>query len=182
MTDPIQESTDQNSVRAASGQREGLLGRPGAVVVAVLLITVAIDQATKYRFARWLGPDALTHRYPILGSWLAFDYVENTGAAFGMLAGRTWLLSAASLIIVAWFAVAYGRSLQTNSLMQVAVGLVLGGAFGNLVDRVRLGYVVDFIAVGDWPRFNVADSAITIGLALLFYSALREDTVGNTVT
>jgi signal peptidase II len=180
MSDPVAEPAGvtgqpDDSPQAGTRAWRGVIATVAAVLVGVLIA----DQAVKRLVVDWLGPDAANQRRDILGSWLAFEYVENTGAAFGILAGRQWLLSVAAMIIVSWFVWAYGRSLPGSPLMQVAVGLVLGGAFGNLVDRVRLGYVVDFIAVGAWPRFNVADSAITIGLVLLFTSALREETVGS---
>jgi signal peptidase II len=180
MADPATEPANVTG-RPVSSSRDGSRARLGVVVtvVAVLAGVLAADQVVKRLVVDWLGPEAATHRQDVIGSWLAFEYVENTGAAFGILAGRTWLLSVAAVLIVSWFVWAYGRSLPGFWMMQVAVGLVLGGAIGNLVDRIRLGYVVDFIAVGTWPRFNVADSAITIGLVLLFISAFREEAVGS---
>jgi signal peptidase II len=153
--------------------------RTAAVIVAMIAVVVAADQLTKASIVAWLAPPAIERRWELLGPYLAFEYVENTGAAFGILAGRTWLLSVLALAVGCWFLAAYRQHLPYSVTLQVAVGLVLGGAVGNLFDRVRLGYVVDFVAVGPWPRFNVADSAITMGLILLFITVLRNDPNGS---
>jgi len=180
MADPTAEPVGVTGQPNDSGRSGARISRGViATVVSVMVVVVVVDQVVKNLMVDWLGSAAASQRQDVLGSWLAFEYVENTGAAFGILAGRTWLLSVAAVLIVSWFVWAYGRTLPGSRAMQVAVGLVLGGAIGNLIDRVRLGYVVDFIAVGAWPRFNVADSAITIGLVLLFISAFREETVGS---
>ena len=181
MTVPGTESSDGASETLTGSPQTVAVpaGRALAVPVIVALMVIVADQVTKMVTVAWLGPDAAYHRWELAGAWLAFDYVENTGAAFGILRGRTWLLSAAALGVATWFAFAYGRSLPRSRVLQVAIGLVLGGAIGNLIDRVRLGYVVDFVAVGIWPRFNVADSAITIGLVLLFLHIALEETDGS---
>lgn len=123
----------------------------------------------------WIGPDAARHRVELIGSLLGFEYVQNTGAAFGILAGQPLLLAIFAVLASALFVAMMRTTLRTHPLVPIAVGLVLGGALGNLLDRIRLGYVVDFVAVGSFPRFNVADSAITIGLMLMAWTALRED-------
>lgn len=123
----------------------------------------------------WIGPDAARHRVELIGSLLGFEYVQNTGAAFGILAGQPLLLAIFAVLASALFVAMMRTTLRAHPLVPIAVGLVLGGALGNLLDRIRLGYVVDFVAVGGFPRFNVADSAITIGLMLMAWTALRED-------
>ena len=153
--------------------------RAVAVILSTMALVVAVDQGTKAFIVNWLGPTASERRWELLGQYLAIGYVENTGAAFGILAGRTWLLSLLALVVGCWFVAAYWGRLPFSATLQIAVGLVLGGALGNLLDRIRLGYVVDFLAVGVWPRFNVADSAITIGLLLLFVSVLRDEPKGS---
>lgn len=123
----------------------------------------------------WIGPEAAHHRVDVAGSILGFEYVQNTGAAFGILAGQPLLLAIFAVLASALFIAMMRTTLRTHPLVPIAVGLVLGGALGNLLDRIRLGYVVDFVAVGSFPRFNVADSAITVGLMLMAWTALRED-------
>jgi signal peptidase II len=140
---------------------------------------VVLDQITK-----WLVVRAMElHEYrSIVDGLLSLSHVQNRGAAFGILSDADLPYQAAlfsALSFVALFAIAvYAYRLPVESRRpQIALALVLGGAVGNLVDRVRLGYVVDFIHVywrqHQWPDFNVADSAITVGVALLILDILR---------
>lgn len=144
-------------------------------IVAVMVAVVLVDQLTKAGIVDWLGPGQAVHRWELAGPWLAFEYVENTGAAFGILAGRVWLLSALAVLVGFGFLLAFRSDLPRSGPLRLSIGLVIGGGVGNFIDRVRLGYVVDFVAVGVWPKFNVADSAITIGLIVLALNALREE-------
>lgn len=146
--------------------------RPIATVTAIVIV---FDQLVKVRMVAWLGPQADDHRWELAGRFLAFEYVENTGAAFGMLAGRVWLVSALAIAVVALFILLMASHLRANVLNQVASGMILGGAAGNMIDRIRLGHVIDYIAVGAWPRFNVSDSAVTLGVALVMFGMVRDD-------
>ena len=112
----------------------------------------------------------------VLGDFLRFTRTSNTGAAFGLFRGRSLLfilISAAASVAIVFFS---REIAKLRRFEQVAFGLVLGGALGNLIDRVRTGAVVDFIDIGfgslRWPAFNVADSAITIGVVLLAVNLL----------
>jgi signal peptidase II len=132
----------------------------GALAVAGAI--VALDQATKQIAIAELatgGPQAL-----LLGFEL--DYVTNTGIAFGFLddgAGLVIAITAATLaLLVAWFAVA-----PTRPGLWLATGLIVGGALGNLADRIRVDAVTDFIDPPYWPAFNLADVAITAGVVTL---------------
>lgn len=138
---------------------------PCAVVAAVLLV----DQLTKWQVRMWLGPGHPTGEWHLVGTWLGLDYVENTGAAFGTLTGKSNWLTIGALVVVAVAGVLYARLRQPGRLVQIGLGLLVGGAIGNVIDRVALGYVVDFLAVGPWPRFNVADSAVTVGVIVLLW-------------
>ncbi len=158
--DPRQHDHQQRT----SGQA---LGMVLLVSGTLALLTVATDQATKALMTRWIGPSSSDHRYDLLGTVLGFEFVRNTGVAFGLLQGRQWLVSILAIVVLAGFLLAFWRELPSHRLLQVGVGLIVGGSVGNLVDRFRLGYVVDFIAVGEFPRFNIADSAITVGLVFL---------------
>lgn len=113
------------------------------------------------------------------------QYVENTGAAFGVLAGQPVLISALAIVVTFVFLIIMRDEAGRNISLLAAVGLVLGGSLGNLIDRLRMGYVVDYVAIGIWPKFNVADSAIVFGLVLMAWMALFGKTpqeFGNSVT
>ena len=92
--------------------------------------------------------------------------VQNTGVAFGLLRGYGSILAAVAVLIAALF-FAFGRRSVRAPLTGAALGLLIGGAAGNLLDRLVRGYVFDFIDVGFWPVFNLADCAITVGIGLL---------------
>lgn len=135
-----------------------------------LILTLGIvvtDQATKVWILRHFYPGEAR---PVVEGCFDLVFVRNTGAAWGMLGGfNMWLavLSAAMLILI----VVFRRQFLTDSLVhRVALGLMLGGIAGNLVDRVKLQYVVDFLdfhwGTHHFPSFNVADSAICIGVGL----------------
>ena len=143
--------------------------------VGVTLAVVALDQVTKALVVTMLGPGRTSHRAEIFGSFLALRYVENRGAAFGVLRGQGAILSLLALAVVAGLVMYYRRVAVRSPWLAVGIGLVGGGAVGNLIDRARLGYVVDFVAVGPWPKFNVADSAITVGVLLLAWRVLSPD-------
>jgi signal peptidase II len=125
---------------------------------------IALDQVTKQIVDAQIGPGE---------AWPSEDWrvriirVTNSGAAFGMLEGEVGLLTVTSVIGV--FAI--GAFLRSPSfqhpLAYTALALMLGGAIGNLIDRIRLGYVIDFVKFPEFPAFNAADSAITIGVVLL---------------
>jgi len=147
--------------------------------VLVLAAVVGLDQLAKWLVARALD----LHEYvPIVDGLLSLSHVRNRGAAFGLLSNaelphQSVLLAVMSLAALAAIAFYFIRLPASAWLPRFALALVLGGALGNLVDRVRLGYVVDFIHLywkqHQWPDFNVADSAITIGVTLLVLDILR---------
>jgi signal peptidase II len=132
--------------------------------LAVAAPVIALDRIAKDAVVGAIGPGAPNHRIDLIGRWVALEYAENRGAAFGLFGAQSPLLPLAAVVIVLAVGVAYARVRQPPLALTLAAGLVLGGAVGNLIDRFRLGHVVDFIAVGPWPNFNVADSAITIGV------------------
>ncbi len=149
------------------------------MLLAVAGLVILADQASKLAVVHWLGPDATNHRVEILGRALAFQYLENTGAAFGVLDRQGTFLTVLAGVVVAALLGYYLRSGRTSVLLALSLGLVSGGALGNVIDRVRLGYVVDFVAVGIWPKFNVADSAVTVGVVLLAWVLMREPELTN---
>jgi signal peptidase II len=133
--------------------------RAAAAVCALVLV---VDQATKQA-----AIDALFGEPPVdLPLGFQFDYVTNTGIAFGLFDdGEAFVIAvtlAALALLVGWFATD-----PTRPRMWLAAGLLTGGALGNLADRVRDGAVIDFVDPPSWPAFNVADVAITLGVAIL---------------
>lgn len=149
------------------------MNRPAFYLLALLVLVA--DQLTKQWVLRaypfWTGGDGIYSRDLVPG-FFSLTYVHNTGGAFGILPSGTQLLALAALIAAGAIVV---YTLRTRPpmprLLAVALALPLGGSLGNLLDRVRLHYVVDFLDVHvgahQWPVFNVADSAICVGVALL---------------
>ena len=135
--------------------------------LAVCAAVVVTDQATKQAaIAELVG------RAPVdLPLGFELDYVTNTGIAFGLLEGGKGLVIAVTLAALALLAVWFARD-PGRSRLWLAVGLLVGGALGNLADRLRDGGVADFIDPPSWPAFNLADAAITIGVGLLLLSQL----------
>ena len=134
--------------------------------VAVLIATLIADQITKGLVVLTMSPG---HSAPD-GGFFRFTYVTNTGSAFGLFPHQTTFLIIASFVGIGALLVFYRTNRVDSSLLRFCLGLQLGGAIGNLVDRVRLGHVVDFIDVGAWPVFNLADSAIVLGLTGLMWT------------
>ena len=148
--------------------------RVGATLVssALIVAVVALDQVTKWLVAGALAGEEGDSRVELLWPWLALDYVENRGAAFGLFQGSSNLMLVLAVLVVLGIAVTFHRLGGVSPLMPVATCLILGGAIGNIVDRVRLGFVIDFVAVGPWPKFNVADAAISVGVGLMVIAML----------
>lgn len=145
--------------------------------ISVAILIIVADQATKWAIIEWVP---LYGKVPI-NSFFNLTHQQNSGAAFSFLANESgwqrWffvvLASAVSLVIIGWI----WKIRRDGPLVLIAgLSLILGGAIGNLIDRAVLGYVTDFIQVwfGSWafPSFNVADSAISVGAALLIIDAL----------
>ncbi len=145
--------------------------------IVVSLIVVVADQLTKLAIIKWVS---LYEKIPLNG-FINITHQRNSGAAFSFLADaggwQRWafvvLATAVSGFIVVWL---WRLRRERQPILSAGLALVLGGALGNLLDRIRLGYVVDFFQVwiGSWPfpSFNVADAAITVGAALLIVDAL----------
>lgn len=143
------------------------------LVAAAAALVLGIDQLTKAVVVEAIGPGSASSRIEVATDWIALEYAENRGAAFGLFSGLTPVLAIVSTAIVAGVLVHFFRSPNPALAEVVGVGAIVGGALGNLADRVRLGYVVDFVAIGPWPNFNVADSAITLGVLGLAWGWLH---------
>ena len=123
----------------------------------------ALDQLTKFVVRQTLE---WHHSWPVYG-FFRFTHVQNTGSAFGLFQGNNIPLLIVSLVGVAVLVYIYRTQVRPGILMRVSIALMLGGALGNLVDRIWQGHVTDFIDIGPWPVFNLADSSIVVGLAIL---------------
>ena len=159
--DPSPETPGPDAAPAPAGRRLiALLG--------VAVVVFALDLITKVLAVAHIDPrDPIS----IIGDTVTLTLVRNPGAAFSMATGMTWVLTIVAIAVVIGV-VKIGRTLQSG-WWALGLGLVLGGALGNLVDRIfrspgpLQGHVVDFVSVGWWPVFNVADSAIVCGAILL---------------
>jgi signal peptidase II len=142
--------------------------RSAVFTAAIGAAIVGVDQVTKAVVRAELAP--LGRSVPVIGDLVQLTFVRNLGASFGMMPGYRPLfitVSACVLIAIAAFVV---RRRPERPWVVVALGLVAGGAFGNLIDRVALGWVTDFIRIPfDFPVFNVADSAVVVGVAMLVW-------------
>lgn len=155
------------------------------VTLGVAVSVIVLDQWTK---ALVLERMTLHESIPVIDGFFSLTYVRNTGAAFGILAGKMsaslrvpffLVVSGLAVLLLVWFL----RQVPADrSGVIAACGGVLGGAVGNMIDRFRLGEVIDFLDVYvgayHWPTFNVADSAITVGVILLCLDTLRSEPDG----
>lgn len=126
-------------------------------------VVVIIDQLSKYYMVQFLSSGIV---YPIIGNILELTFVKNKGAAFGILQNQTVLF----VIITIMVSIALIYLLITvpgQFIIKLSLSMILGGAIGNLIDRIRLGYVVDFIHITHWPVFNIADMCIVFGSVIL---------------
>jgi signal peptidase II len=155
------------------------------VIIAGSIIT--LDQITK---------TIVRNNIPFGGSWMPWEWLEpifrfvhweNTGAAFGLFQGGGIIFAILAVIISVFIIYYYPQIPENEKLMRVALSMQFAGAIGNLVDRIFRGPVTDFISVGDFPVFNIADSSITVGVGLLlltFWLSERKEssTEENTIT
>ena len=142
-----------------------------AALGAIALAALAADQLTKWIVASNLGLDDGVH---VVGPfWI--HHVRNSGIAFGFFSQATAVVILATAIAVGWMLVFFGRSGARHPVLPVALGLVIGGSVSNLLDRVRLGYVTDFLDFRYWPAFNLADTFIVVGVLVLLAALLRAE-------
>ncbi len=160
---------------SAIGRR--VISRLRLVAIAAVLVTL-FDQLSKAVVIRKLpAGDAPVGILP----YVTLDHVSNTGAAFSLFAGARWMLVLMAGIILAVIVVMAVKHERGDRLSMIALGAIAGGAMGNLIDRVRFGAVTDFIDIGAWPTFNVADICIVTGVALVIIQSWRLRTVEEVV-
>ncbi|NLC06385.1 MAG: signal peptidase II [Syntrophomonadaceae bacterium] len=136
----------------------------------IAAVALAADQIIKYLVQTHLIP---WESLPIIPGILHLTYVRNPGAAFGMFANWTWVFVLVGLAVIGLLVFLYPRIANQGRLFQLALALEVGGATGNLIDRLRFGAVIDFIDFRVWPVFNIADMAIVTGAVLLAYTILK---------
>ena len=132
-------------------------------VLTIALLVILLDQVTKLIVTSTMQPGETWLRQ----SPVQITYVRNSGSAFGLFQNQTFPLIIASFIAIGFILFYFRNTSKPPMLVIIAMGMQLGGALGNLIDRIRLGYVVDFIDFQFWPIFNAADSSISISLVML---------------
>ena len=168
-------STNRSGERSAEklGPRPPLSWHLPVLLLAA--ITLTLDQFSKY-----LVRELLAYRasFPDAG-FLQFTHTHNTGSAFGILQGQNLPLIFISFIGIAVLLAIYFSQPRPGNLLRFSLGLMMGGAVGNLVDRLHQGWVTDFIDIGPWPVFNLADASIVTGLVLMAWIFLRPSPKGS---
>lgn len=141
----------------------------------ITILIIVLDQVSKYAAVKYLKENS---PYIIIKNFFQLHYVENYGAAFGILQDRKiFFVIITSIVIIGIIFFLVKSSYGLNRMMEIALVILLGGSIGNLIDRIRLGYVVDFISVKfgkgyDFPVFNIADISIVIGTFLIMIMVL----------
>jgi len=151
-------------------------GKEFLLLLGVSLFTIFFDQATKFIIQRM---SELFSSFPVIDDIFRITYIQNPNALFGLPLGSHPLFVPFSLLITAILLFLFFRLKGRHLLTRLGLALILGGAIGNLLDRFRLGAVIDFIDIGyrgvRWPIFNLADAAVTIGIALLILENFRKE-------
>lgn len=137
--------------------------------ITLLIAIILVDQVTKYLAYVYLQPQSTI---PVINKIFYLTYVENRGAAFGILQNRVWFLAIVTAVIIIGALYYIYRNPQLNSITRYSIVLIIAGAVGNLIDRVRLGYVIDFFDFVVWPVFNIADCAVVVGTIILVFILL----------
>ena len=148
-------SVVERSLAASASQWLGLSAVAGTALFA--------DQLTKWIVSSRLS---LGSEVEVFGP-LSLHHVRNSGIAFGLFAGATAFVTLLTAFAVAWMLVFFARSGARHPVLPVALGLLMGGSLSNLVDRLRIGHVTDFLDVALWPAFNLADTFIVVGVGVL---------------
>jgi signal peptidase II len=153
--------------------------RPAAFFYVVAAAVLVIDQITKLRIVQSMSRGESRR---VLGDFFRITYVHNDGAAFGLDLGGRWSFIIVTVLVAAFILFYYARS-ERAPIARWALALILGGALGNLADRIRIGEVVDFFHVSvagfSWPIFNVADIGVSVGVGLLALHLFRKEVPEN---
>ena len=142
--------------------------------VLIMALVVGFDQLTKHLVRSYIS---LYESIPPNG-FFRLIHAENTGAAFSIFQNSIPILIVASsvaLIFIAWLALSHRASFLETTWGRIGLGLAAGGTLGNLIDRAYYGFVTDFLKAGPWPAFNIADSAVVVGMILIAFLYLRSE-------
>jgi len=145
--------------------------RHNGMLFGLVAAIIVLDQASKYLIQQYLS---LNQEMVLIPKLLSLTHLTNTGASFGILRGMNSFLIVLGLGVVVFLFYQIYRKEQSEPLLPFA--LIIGGALSNVLDRIIHGFVIDFIQIPFWPSFNVADSAITIGVITLIIYGLRTKT------
>ncbi|TAM37893.1 signal peptidase II [bacterium] len=138
------------------------------MIPAIIISVLFLDQLTKFLASSFLR---LNTPVILINNFLNLSLVHNRGAAFGILKNQLFMFVIISLVTIALI-LCHLKDKKRSFLSGISLSLILGGAAGNLIDRLRFGFVIDFLDFRVWPVFNIADSAITIGVILLSWELL----------
>ena len=141
-------------------------------LIIIMLAVVLIDRITKLIVINNMAENS---SIPIIDNVLHLTYILNPGAAFGMLEHNRTFFIGLTVFILVLAVVLWSRVRQEAPMVQYGMALFLGGAIGNVIDRIKTGLVIDFIDFRIWPIFNVADMAICLGVGLIIWSVLTEE-------
>jgi signal peptidase II len=169
----VRVGSSTNALQPISTAKRSLAAGPHqwAALGAVALAALAADQLTKLIVASALSLGEEVH----IAGPLSLHHVQNTGIAFGLFSESTSIVIVATAIAVTWMLAFFARSGKRHPVLPIALGFVLGGSVANLLDRVRLGHVTDFLDLTWWPAFNLADTFIVVGVGILFAALLAAD-------
>ena len=139
----------------------------------IIVAAIFLDQITKWLTVIYLD---LGESFPLIDGVFHFTYVQNRGAAFGMLQDKRWVFLIISSITIVFMAVYLWKSRKDSKLLCIALSMIIGGGIGNMIDRCILGYVIDFLdfTLIDFAVFNVADSFVCIGVGLFILELILE--------
>jgi signal peptidase II len=153
---------------------ESLKDRRGKFLIYVRVFLVAIAIFALDALTKMLATSSLTRvqSVSVIPNIFHFTLVLNDGVAFGLLKDKADIFIPVSLGAIAFIILYIRRSVFINAATTLALGLILGGSAGNLIDRIRFGYVIDFLDFRIWPVFNIADSAISVGAGILILSLI----------
>ena len=169
----VRVGSSTNALQPISSAERRLGAGPAQWIALGVIVGTAIvaDQLTKAIVSLRLPTGEAVAR---LGPF-SIHHVQNSGIAFGLFADSTTAVTVLTGAAGAGMLVFFGRTAQRHPLLPVALGLVIGGSIANLIDRVRLGHVTDFLDFAYWPAFNLADTFIVVGVGLLFASFVASD-------
>ena len=180
--DPEQQDTPEDNESTASVETEAVESaavseetpsfsawRADLLLAALILVVFITDQMTK----AWVRASLIEGASRPREGFLRITHVSNTGSAFGLFPNQTLFLLIASLVGIAVLLIFFRKQAGHGFMVRASLGLQLGGAAGNLVDRITLGKVTDFIDVGAWPVFNLADASIVTGIVILAWLLFR---------